>query len=234
MTVAEQLEAPPVQAQPARVENRVVLYGIDWPSYTKFLEAVGHRRIRLTYDRGTLEIMTVSGTHDWWKGRFGFALKLLGRLVKLEVQGYGHTTLRRQDLDRGLEPDEGFYIRTTEVRGPREIDLNRDPPPDLGIEINISYSSLNRMAIYAALKILEVWRFDGENLRAYRLRTDGTYEECARSSTFPILPLAEFVRFLQETDKLSDSAFIDAFEAWVHNNVLTRQQEPGNGAGQQP
>ena len=48
------------------------------------------------------------------------------------VQGYGMTTLRRQDLDRGLEPDEGFYVgdQMTMV-GPRNIDLNRDPAPDL-------------------------------------------------------------------------------------------------------
>ena len=30
----------------------IVLHGIDWESYEKFLEAVGNRRIFLTFDRG--------------------------------------------------------------------------------------------------------------------------------------------------------------------------------------
>ena len=55
----------------------------------------------------------------------------------------GSTTLRREELDRGLEPDEGFYLGDLErIRDLDQIDLDVDPPPDLAIEIEISRSAL--------------------------------------------------------------------------------------------
>lgn len=50
-----------------------------------------------------------------------------------------------------------------------------DPPPDLAIEIDITSSSLDRLAIYASLGITEVWRFDGDRLTIYVLE-DGYYQ----------------------------------------------------------
>jgi Uma2 family endonuclease len=66
MTVAVPIQAPTTFAAPtvlpgpAPVENRIVLDGVSWDQYEQILDAMGERRIRLTYDRGTLEIMTVS------------------------------------------------------------------------------------------------------------------------------------------------------------------------------
>src|SRR3954467_7665926 len=108
MTVAEPVQEPLMKVPSVPVENRILLYAVDWDEYTKFLEAVGNRRVRLTYDQGTLEFMTVSRIHDWWGGRIGFVLRLLGAVLNVTVQGYGKTTLRRKDVERGLEPDEEF------------------------------------------------------------------------------------------------------------------------------
>ena len=60
---------------PMRSEGRIILNAVDWSAYERFLEAFDNRRIRLTYDRGTLEIMSISGLHEWWKGRIGFLLR---------------------------------------------------------------------------------------------------------------------------------------------------------------
>jgi Uma2 family endonuclease len=230
MTVAEQVQAPTQQAPPVQVQNRLVLHWVDWTDYTKFLEAVGHHRVRLTYNRGTLEIMTVSGIHDWWKRRIGFLLPWLGALLNLKVQGYGHTTLRRRDVEQGLEPDEQFYIRhAVQVYGPRNIDLTQDPPPDLAIEIDISRSSLDRMAIYASLRIPEVWRFDGEILRIYHLQVDGTYAERERSLSFPTLPIPDFAQFLRQTENLSESELIVPFQAWARQHALPSAPDSANG-----
>jgi Uma2 family endonuclease len=219
------------QASAPMVGGRLLLFGVNWTSYEKFLAAVGDRRVRLTYDRGSLEIMTLSGPHEWWKRRFGFALVLLGAVLHLRVQGYGSVTVHREDLDRGLEPDEGFYIRhAVDMRGPRESDFTRDPPPDLAIEIDISSSSLNRMSIYAALRIPEVGRFDGESLQVFRLRPEGDYQLSTRSLSFLSLPLVEFVQFLEETQQLDDAEFINPFSEWAQANALPN---PVNGAGNQ-
>jgi Uma2 family endonuclease len=225
---------PPLWTEPARGEQRLLLHAVDWQTYEKFLEAVGKRPLRLTYDRGNLEIMAPSWNHEWWKRRFGFLMPILGAETSTAVQGGGATTYQREDLERGLEPDECFYLgqHAVQMRGPREIDLRRDPPPDLAIEIDISSSSLNRLSIYAALGVPELWRFDGAFLHAYRLAANGVYELCEHSLGFPFLPLGEFVQFLQKTQELEESALIRPFQAWIRAHIPPAQ--PGIADGSQP
>ena len=82
----------------------------------------GIGRIFLTYDRGDLEIMAPLWNHEWWKRRVGYLLPVLGHELKIKVQGGGSTTFRRRDLERGLEPDECFYIQhAVQMAGQREI-----------------------------------------------------------------------------------------------------------------
>jgi Uma2 family endonuclease len=226
-----QLERPAGKAGQTFNVQRIVFHAVDWGNYLKFLEAVGNRRVRLTYDRGTLEIMTIGGIHEWWKRRIGFLLPILGREVGKSIQGLGSTTLRREDVAKGLEPDEGFYVaRGDQMAGPIDIDLSRDPPPDLGLEIDIYASSLNRMDIYAALGVGEVWRFDGEELHLFRLLPNGTYEQTDRSVHFPTLPLAGFVEFLRATQRLTEDALIESFQEWVGANVIPGRASNGNEA----
>ena len=87
MSVATQAPAVPLQAAPLPGRQSMVLYGIDWRSYEKFLDAVGERRIFLTYDRGKLEIMAPLWNHEWWKRRVGYLLPVLGH--ELENQNPG-------------------------------------------------------------------------------------------------------------------------------------------------
>ena len=63
------------------------------------------------------------------------------------------TTFKREDLDRGLEPDESLLSRTTLIDCAirMTLDLDVDPPPDLAIEIEITRACLNRLGIYAGL-----------------------------------------------------------------------------------
>ncbi len=208
----------------------LVFDGIDWESYEKFLDTVGERRIFLTYDRGRLEIMAPLYDHEWWKSRIGFLLVLLGHELNLDVQPGGSTTLRRQDLQRGLEADDCLYIRhAAQVLGPRRLDLTRDPPPDLALEVEMTRSALDRMGIYAALKVPEVWRCDGNTITAHRLRADGEYEQTTQSVNFPALPLGEFLGFLHQTQGLSQTGVIGPFLEWVRQHVLPRLQNPPAG-----
>lgn len=203
--------------------QRFLLYGVDWHTYETLLNALGDRRIRLTYDRGNLELMTLSFRHE----RFGY---LLGRMIEtltleldLPVLGGGSTTFRREDLDRGLEPDECYYLANQpQVRWKEEIDLTVDPPPDLAIEVDITRSCLDRIGIYAALGVPELWRFDGEFLQVYGLQGDGTYAIQTRSLSFPFLPMADIVRFLIEGPKTDETPWIRSFRDWVRAEVAPR------------
>jgi hypothetical protein len=82
------------------------------------------------------------------------------------------------------------------MRKVKQVDLARDPPPDLALEIEISRSSLDRMAIYSRLRVPEVWRFDGKVVHFEILTKKGTYETRERSKSFPLLRSADLNRLL--------------------------------------
>ena len=75
------------------------------------------------------------------------------------------------------------------------IDLTVDPPPDLAIEIEITQSALQRMSIYAALGVPELWRYDGRILRVMIRHQDGGYRESERSLAFPSVPMDQLADF---------------------------------------
>ncbi len=152
--------------------QRFLLHGISWDDYEMMLKIVGDRPIRVNYDRGALELMSPSYRHDRSKTLLGRVIETVTEELEIPCIGVGSTTLRRQLADRGLEPDEAYYLANAgRIVDNEEIDLDADPPPDLCIEIEISRSALDRMGIYAGLNIPEVWRFDGEALRICASRT---------------------------------------------------------------
>src|SRR5438552_1788871 len=102
------LERPHV-LQPG-APQRFLLQGVDWQAYEKMLEAIGDRPIRVTYDRGNLELMSPSAIHEIYKRWFARLLDMLVLVVGIHIKACGSTTFRREDLDRGLEPDECFYL----------------------------------------------------------------------------------------------------------------------------
>jgi Uma2 family endonuclease len=220
----EELKMPTIQIPR---EQRFVLRGVDWQTYQDMLAALGDRPVRLTYDRGNLEFMTLSHGHERYSSLLGRMVETLTEELDLPLQSGGSSTFGREDLDRGLEPDRCYYLENApQVRDKDEIDLTVDPPPDLAIEIDISRSSLNRLGIYAALRVLEVWRFDGTNLWVYLLQADGQYLESDRSRHFPFLPLAEVVAFVQRRTQMSETSLIRSFRECVREQIARGWSSP--------
>src|SRR6185312_2381520 len=138
-------------------EQRIVLHNISWPAYEALSADVGASHIRLTYDEGDLEIMTLSFGHEnagEWLGRLIFFLALE---LQIALCSGGSTTLKAALLKKGLEPDKSFWIKDERaMRGKKEWNPLVDPPPDLVVEVDISRSVLDRLAIYAALAVPEI------------------------------------------------------------------------------
>jgi Uma2 family endonuclease len=132
------------------------------------------------------------------------------------VEGFGSATFSREDLQRGLEPDECYYIsRAPEIIGKQEIDLTVDPPPDLAIEVDISPPGMARQPIYAALGVPEIWRYDGRRLICLHRHTEETtgprYIPADRSLSFPQLSLTELSRFIEIALSRGQSAAVREF-----------------------
>ena len=199
-------------------ENTTLLMGIRWETYQALLlDLAENPSKKLTYDQGTLEIITPLPEYEINKGFLGRLVQTTTELLGLEISILGSTTLSRKDLQKGVEPDECYYITNEElVRGKIKFDFNHDPPPDLAINIDITSSSLDRLTIYAALGIQEIWRFDGENLFIYCLQY-GNYQEQEKSNVLPILSRSVILNFLIRRGEKGENALLREFREWLQN-----------------
>lgn len=208
-------------------EQRLLLAGVDWRTYGRMLRVFDKRHLRLTYDRGALEIMTLSPEHECYKKLLGRMVETLTEELSLPVASFGSMTCRRRRKQRGLEPDDCYWIASEpQIHGRVHIDLRTDPPPDLALEIDITHSSLDRMAIYAALRVPEVWRFDGQNVSFHVLGPDGRYVAVDRSLAFPNLTAADVTQFLFLRQQMDDNAVIRQFRAWVRRHLTSGNPTP--------
>jgi len=166
--------------------------------------------------------MVPSHDHERYRSLLGRLIETLTLELDLPCDAAGSTTWRKQLEDRGLEPDECYYLANAERVSGRKVDLEVDPPPDLAIEVEISRGAFDRLRIYAALGVPEVWRFDGEALRVEQLQADGTYREVAVSPSLPFLPPEEVVRWLRLADTMGQTPWLRQFREWVRLTLAPR------------
>jgi Uma2 family endonuclease len=180
----------------------------------------GHGSLRITYDRGDLELMVISRPHEHYRLLLARFVEVAAEEMGMEVDPGGNMTFQREDLERGLESDDCFWIaHEPAMRGKMTWDPLHDPPPDLVLEIEISRSALKKMEVYSALRVPEIWCFDGLVLAVYVLRADGTYEQVERSPTFSSLPLEEIARFVRQAETAGFLSVVREFRAWVRQQL---------------
>ncbi|PHM06018.1 Uma2 family endonuclease [Nostoc sp. 'Peltigera malacea cyanobiont' DB3992] len=201
-------------------EQRTVLHNVSWETFEALLRDTGEDRgSRFAYDCGTLEIMTPLFEHENPKSNFGNFIIALAEELGIEVRSAGSTTLKRKISKRGIEPDTCYYIQNElAIRGKQTLDLENDPPPDLAIEIDITSSSVNKLGIYSALGVTELWRYDGQNLKFYQL-IEGQYVECNFSIAFPLVSVSEISKFLEQSKTFGEIALLKSFRAWCERRL---------------
>jgi Uma2 family endonuclease len=199
----------------------VVLHGIDWRTYSRLLRALENRSgVRLTYDRGELEITAPLLEHESPADLLGRFVVVLTEEQGVEVKAGGTTTLRRRRRRRGLEPDRCWWIASEPLmRGKQHLDLRTDPPPDLAVECDVTSSSVNRMGIYAAVAVPEVWRLDGGTLTFELLQADGTYAASPTSRAFPFVTPADLVAHFALAANAGENAVVRQFRDWVRQKL---------------
>jgi Uma2 family endonuclease len=207
----DQIIVPPGQ--------EVWLRDIDWATFEGILEALGDTRgARLAYQEGVLEIMSPLARHEDDKGIISDLVKVLLEEIGTEFRALGSTTFKRQDTGKAVEPDDCFYIEhEAQIRGLARIDLERDPPPDLVLEVDLT--SRTHLDIYAALGIPEVWRCVNDVLYIHIL-WDDRYAEAATSPHFPGLHLREAIpRCLADSRVQGRNTAVKAFRTWAKGQL---------------
>ena len=171
-------------------ENRVRLSGISWAAYLELMGEHEHDG-RFAYDNGELEIMTVGPEHETTKQLISRLLEYYTILADVEMASAGNFTMLREDLAKGIEADDCYYIQSvSQVPDFFDIDLTRDPPPDLALEIDITHPTLNKLRIYAAIGVGEVWRYRGDHLEVLLRQNAEAYELSETSRALPGFPLS--------------------------------------------
>lgn len=206
--------------------QRVVLPNISWETFEAMLTEMGDNRVtRVAYDQGMLEIMTPLMPHEHNKRLIEKLIDTLAEELGLNIKSIGSTTCKRKNMQRGVEPDSGFYIKNEPaMRSKQSLDLTIDPPPDLVIEVDYTSSSVDRLPIYKALGITEVWRYDEPTMLIYQLQ-GGNYIPCNDSPTFLNLPLTtEIPRFLAASLNVGEIGMIRKFRAWIRQKLQKQNQ----------
>ncbi|HEX7449335.1 MAG TPA: Uma2 family endonuclease, partial [Pirellulales bacterium] len=112
--------------------------------------------------------------------------------------------------------DECYYLQHEPQICDRDvIDLSVDPPPDLAVEVEISRSLLDKFAVYAALRVPEIWRYDGDTLRVSLLQSDGSYAESNHSLNLPQLEPGQVAHFLALRAEKRETEWARLFRRWI-------------------
>lgn len=209
-------------AEQAQAGQRMVLHAIPWTTYVALRNVSENRNVRMTYDRGELEMMSPSKRHEVCANLLGRLIEAWSEELDIDIQSCRTMTCRREDLSRGFEPDNSYYVQhEPQVWQKMELDLSVDPPPDLAIEIDLSGNAAKNMPLCAAFGIPEVWRYDGQLLAVFELGSDGQYAACSSSPAFPHLPIAEIQRLVGQVGAVRENALIREFRTWIRQHITT-------------
>ena len=197
----------------------LLLPGVSWKQYEQFLEVFADRQFYLTYDRGRMEIRMPTPEHERPATLFDKLLTLLTLAFDLEIYSLGSTTFTSAWAEKGLEPDQCYYLkRIDKVMGKKRIDLGTMPPPDLAIEIDVTSSSIPRLPIYASFGVPEVWRYDGDSFTILRLGKKG-YRPVKSSLHFPMLPVDQVLAWIQLGERTADGVMLKEVQRWCSKQV---------------
>ena len=195
-----------------------MLNNVSWETYEKLLEDLADSSApRLTFDRGTLEIMSPTFEHERFNRLLASFVEEAAEDLDVEVENAGSTTFRRADLDRGFEPDSCFYIANAKrVLGKTTVNPPEDPPPDLVIEIDIDITSgsVAKLPLHVRVGVPEVWRYDGEILEMQKLER-GEYGPVEHSVSFPKLNAERLSKLLEKSKNSSRQEVIRALREWL-------------------
>ncbi|MBL1210656.1 Uma2 family endonuclease [Geminocystis sp. GBBB08] len=203
-------------------ENIILLNNVSWETFNHLLEELGDQRNQLlTYYLGNLEIMSPLGEHENNNRFIDDIIRAIADELNLNLKKFGSLTLKSNQEKQAVEPDSCYYLNNEPlVRNKQHIDLSIDPPPDLVLEIDITSGSLNKLPIYATLKVPEIWRYNGQKLTVFCFNAEtNNYQQLTKSNTFPWLNLDLIPQLINQSLDLGETATLKQFRQWIKDNI---------------
>lgn len=196
--------------------STLILTNQTWENYEKLLNEIGEASgLRTSFNKGNLEIMTLSTTHESYSEMVGRFVDRITIFSNVDILFFGSATLKKSRAEKGSEPDACFYVQNAAAIGEKiSVNFAIDPPPDVVVEIDWKHDSLYKFPIYAALNVPEIWRYDGYKAAFYKLEEE-RYVEIENSVALPMLSAQVLSDFLNRNGKESQSKILRDFEEWL-------------------
>ena len=175
----------------------ILLKDISWNEYELFLEDFAEKSgWRLAYNEGKLEIMPPTPEHESYSFSIHDFVRAYCEKFDLDLEGRKSTTFRRDFLEKGVEPDECYYIQSAEKIISQKYKSKEFPVPDVAVEIDVTTDSLDKFPIYSALQVSEIWIYDGKKVSFNKLE-GGKYHQISHSVALPMLSAEKLTEFLK-------------------------------------
>jgi Uma2 family endonuclease len=216
--------SPPVNALG---DQWFVIPSVSWEGYVSFNDAViSPAHLRMIYCEGRLTLLTESRKHGWYsRCLYSLVVALAGGL-RMNWEPAATATYRKQEKEGGVEGDETFYFgQNAEImKGPKDIDLNSQPPPDLAVEVEVSHSADDAVLVWGRLGVPEVWRFDPIAMECsfWKRRRQGDYAEIKHSIAFPMLNPDDVLAQIRLAVELGAADWHAQLDRWVRKVVVPR------------
>jgi Uma2 family endonuclease len=196
--------------------SAICISGIDRTEYLNICQQLGEdRATRIAYDRRILEIRMPGQLHESINRLLAAIVMTLAEAFGYEFNNLGSMTIDRPKLEKAIEPDSCFYIQNArDGQGMETIIANSDLPPDLAIEVDIANRSDNKLNIYRAIGVPEIWLYQsGGTLKIKQLANDN-YIDVLHSLAFPALTTAKLIEWIELRRTSTDLTVIRAVRAF--------------------
>jgi Uma2 family endonuclease len=192
-------------------ETRMVLKNVSWETFVALADERRGSVPRMSYSEGVLEMMSPKRKHENIGCLIGRMIEAYSEIKGIEVLSVASVTVKRSDLKKAYEADESYYVTNVDqVLAKEELDFEVDPAPDLVVEVELTSSAIDKLELFAAMQVREVWRHDGTTVQFYRL-LNGNYDLIPTSVELPGLDSALINRFLEQRLQVGETTFIRAF-----------------------
>ncbi len=207
--------------------NRFVVPGVSWRAYKTLAEDLSPSSpIRIAYDGRNMELMVRGPMHHRHAKWIDRLITTIADELGMPIEDLGETTWQREEVARGIEADLSYFftpLKIAVVRNAIQRESNKVedyPDPDLVVEVDISPPQIDREGIYSALKVPEIWVFDGQVLTIWRLGADGTYTQ-ADSSGWLGIRVDQATRWLTVEDRRDRKAWTARLADWIRGGMTT-------------
>lgn len=198
-------------------ETRIVIENVSWATFVALADERRGSVPRMAYNDGVLELMSPKRKHENLRRLIGRMIEAYSEIKGIEILSVASVTVKRGDLRKAYEADESYYVTSMDhVLAKEELDFEVDPAPDLVVEVELTTSGLDKMELFAAMQVSEVWRHDGKSVQFYRFR-EGRYDLIETSIELPGLDAALINRFLDQRLQAGETTFIRKFRSEIQD-----------------